>query len=206
VQAAKAAESKMAGNVPGFLKRLLGNLTRPQKDWRALLAEFVEYYNADYAFTPPDRRFSDGDCIMPDFSDPDEEVKKILFWIDTSGSIGDKELNVAYSEIVGAISQFHRLTGYVGFFDHAAYPVTPFEDVDDILKIKPQGGGGTCFEAPFKWVTDNMDPEDVAGIVIFTDGYCSWPNESIANGVPVLWLINNESEIPPWGQHGTFKV
>jgi len=207
VSAAKAAESKSAGNLPGFLKRLLNKLTKPQKDWRTLLAEFVEPEVDDYSFNPPDRRFSDCDFMLPDLNDQVQCVKKIVFWIDTSGSIGDKELAIAYSEIVGAIGQFQgKLSGFIGFFDHYAYPLKAFEDVDDVLGAKPEGGGGTSFHAPFEWVNDNLEEDDVAGIIVLTDGYASWPDEKIANNKPVLWLINNEDVEPPWGLHTTIKV
>jgi predicted metal-dependent peptidase len=207
VSAAKAAESKAAGNLPGFLKRLLNKLTKPQKDWRVLLAEFVEPETDDYSFNPPDRRFSDQDFMLPDLNDQVQCVKKIVFWIDTSGSIGDKELTVAYSEIVGAIGQFQgKLSGFIGFFDHAAYGLKPFEDVDDVLEAKPEGGGGTSFHAPFEWIKDNMEEDEIAGIIMLTDGYASWPDEKIANSKPVLWLINNEDVVPPWGLHTTIKV
>ena len=35
---------------------------------------------------------------------------------------------------------------------------------------------------------------------MLTDGYAPFPPESAANGVPVLWLINNEGVNPPWGK------
>lgn len=207
VSAAKAAESKSSGNMPGFLKRLLNKLTKPQKDWKQLLAEFVEVVNDDYSWAPPDKRFSDFDFFMPDLTDQTEFVKDIIFYIDTSGSIGDKELAAAFSEIVGAIEQFKgKLQGKVGFFDHAAYPLTDFDDVDSVLRIRPEGGGGTCFHAPFNYIKENVDEDKVAGIIILTDGYCSWPDEKIANGKPVLWLINNEQVTPPWGLHTTIKI
>ena len=207
VGAAKAAESKMAGNLPGFMKRLLGKLFKPQKDYRQLLAEFVEYVNDDYGFSPPDRRYSDHDFFMPALTDQTASVKNIICYVDTSGSIGDRELTVAYSEIVGAVEQFQgKLSGKLGFFDHIAYGLTDFEDVESVLAIKPEGGGGTCFHAPFDYITENVDEDEVAGIIIITDGYCDFPDEKIANGKPVLWLIVNEEVTPPWGIHAVLKV
>lgn len=208
VSAAQSAEGKSQGNVPAFLKRLIGNITKPQKNWRSLLAEFVQPEIDDYSFNPPDKRYTDYDFFLPDFNDEVEVVKKILFWVDTSGSIGDKELSVAYSEIVGAINQFQgKLSGYIGFFDHKAYPVTPFENIKDVLEIKPVGGGGTSFHAPFEYVKENFkNDDDIAGIIMLTDGYATWPKESIANGIPTLWLITNSQQVPPWGLHTTLKI
>ena len=36
-------------------------------------------------------------------------------------------------------------------------------------------------------------------IIILSDGYCDFPNEEDALGIPVLWVINNEEVNPPWG-------
>lgn len=207
ISAAKAAESKSAGNIPGFLKRLLGQLTKPQKNWKALLQEFVEPEVDDYSFNPPDRRFSDFDFFLPDFNDETQTVKNIVLWCDTSGSIGEKELTACYSEVVGAINQFAgKLQGKLGFFDHSAYGLTDFDDVNSVLAIRPKGGGGTCFSCPFEYINEHHNDDDIAGIIIFTDGYASFPNQSIANGVPVLWIVTNEDVTPPWGLHTTIKV
>lgn len=219
VAAAQAAQGKNAGNVPGFLQRLIGKITKPQKNWRSLLQEFVEPEINDYSFNPPDKRLSEVffgvdefgipiEVMLPDFNDEIEVVKKIIFWVDTSGSIGSKELNAAYSEIVGAINQFQgKLSGLVGFFDHSAYKPESFESVDDVLKIRPVGGGGTNFSAPFEYIKNNFkDMDEIAGIIMLTDGYASWPKESIANGIPTLWLITNEDQTPPWGLHTTLII
>lgn len=207
MSAAKAAEGKAAGNVPAFLQRLLNKLTRPQKDWRTLLNEFVQPEIDDYSWNPPDKRYSDSDFFLPDFNGEVETVKKILFFCDTSGSIGDKELNAAYSEAVGAIQQFNgKLSGWLGFFDHAVYGPWEFESVEDILAIRPVGGGGTSFDLPLKYVAEEMEDDEVAGIIMVTDGYASWPDEKITKGIPVLWLIVDTDVTPPWGLHATLKV
>ena len=207
IAAAKSAASKLAGSIPGFLKRLIGNLEKPQKDWRVLLAEFVQPEIDDYSFNPPDRRFSENECMLPDFNDTTDKVEDILFYIDTSGSIGDKELTVAYGEILGAINQFqNHLKGKLGFFDHIAYELHDFENVTDVLSIKPEGGGGTSFHAPFEYINEKCQDNMPVGIIILTDGYASFPEEKIANNIPVLWLIVNEEVIPPWGLHSTLKI
>ena len=208
VSAAQAAEGKGIGNVPGYLKRLINNIVKPQKNWKVLLQEFIQPEVDDYSFNPPDRRFGDYDFFLPDYNDTVDVVKDIVFMVDTSGSIGDHELTAAYSEIVGAINQFNgKLTGKLGFFDHTVYGLYDFEKVDDVLAIKPQGGGGTSFEAIFQFMRKEIEKNDnIAGIVILTDGYASWPEESEANGLPTLWLITNDIVVPPWGLHTTLKI
>jgi hypothetical protein len=45
-----------------------------------------------------------------------------------------------------------------------------------------------------------MEEEPPVSIVILTDGYAPIPDESRAGGIPVLWIINNDSVTPPWGK------
>ena len=51
----------------------------------------------------------------------------------------------------------------------------------------------------FEYVSKQQEIEEIAAIVILTDGYCSFPDESAANGIPVLWVINSDVTAP-WGQ------
>ena len=199
--------SDQRGLIPAFAKRLIEELRKPQTDWRSILNEFVQEEICDYSFSPPDRRFGDSDFFLPDFNEKDETVKNILFMIDTSGSMSDDMITAAYSEVKGAIDQFNgKLEGLLGFFDAAVIPPTPFSDEDEFMVIKPKGGGGTDFEVIFKYVDDHMTDEPPASIIILTDGYAPFPDEEKANGIPVLWLLNNKDVEPPWGKIARIEV
>ncbi len=199
--------SDQRGLIPAFAKRLIEELRKPQTDWRSILNEFVQEEICDYSFSPPDRRFGDSDFFLPDFNEKDETVKNILFMIDTSGSMSDDMITAAYSEVKGAIDQFNgKLEGLLGFFDAAVIPPTPFSDEDEFMVIKPKGGGGTDFEVIFKYVDDHMTDEPPASIIILTDGYAPFPDEEKSNGIPVLWLLNNENVEPQWGKIARIEV
>ena len=194
------------GMTPLCAQRMLDQLKKPQTDWRTILDNFIQEEICDYSFSPPDRRY-EGDFFLPDFNEKDEQVKNILFMMDTSGSISDEMMTAAYSEIKGAIDQFNgKLEGKLGFFDAAIYEPVPFDSVDELLKIRPVGGGGTDFGIIFKYVEQKMQDEPPASIIILTDGYAPFPPEEAANGIPVLWLINNENIKPPWGKVARIKV
>ena len=45
-----------------------------------------------------------------------------------------------------------------------------------------------------------MQEDPPVSIVIMTDGYAPMPEEKMANGIPVLWIITNEDITPPWGK------
>lgn len=199
--------SNQRGTLPKFAKRILEELTKPQTDWRQILCDFVQEEINDYSFSPPDRRFEDSPFFLPDFNEKDETVKDILFMIDTSGSMSDKMITAAYSEIKGALEQFNgKLRGWLGFFDAAIIEPQPFSDLEEFAVIKPAGGGGTDFRIIFEYVEQHMREEPPASIIILTDGYAPFPKEEVSKGIPVLWLLNNEDVKPPWGKVARIKV
>lgn len=199
--------SNSRGLMPLFADRLFKELKNPQTDWRSILNDFVQEEVTDYSFTPPDRRFGDSPFFLPDFNDKGDMVEDILFMIDTSGSMSDDMITAAYSEVKGAIDQFNgRLKGWLGFFDAAVVEPKLFESEEEFKVIKASGGGGTSFQVIFDYARTRMQEKPPASIIILTDGYAPFPKESAANGIPVLWLLNNEKVTPPWGKIARIKV
>ena len=206
LDACKAIEirdpSNECGTLPLAAERLLKELRSPKLDWRTILNDFIQEEIVDYSFMPPDRRFNESPFFLPDFNDTDITAKDILFMIDTSGSMSDKEITDAYSEVRGAIDQFNgKLMGWLGFFDAEIVEPQPFENIDELKIIKPKGGGGTSFHPIFNYIKKHMQDQLPASIIILTDGYVTdFPGEEASMGIPVLWLINNEDVTPPWGK------
>lgn len=194
---------KNAGTIPGGIRREIEKKKKPVLDWRKVLDEFVQEEITDYSFTPPDRRYADTDFFLPDFNEKDYTPKDILFMADTSGSVNREELSKVYAEISGAIEQFGgKLNGKLGFFDWKVVEPIPFESVEEIMSIVPYGGGGTNFHIIFDYIREHADEFLPAMLVIFTDGYASFPEPEAAMNIPVLWLISNNDVTPPWGKVG----
>lgn len=209
--ACEAMENREAamgrGLLPAFAQRLLKELRKPQTDWRTILNDFVQEEIADYSFSPPDRRFDDSPFFLPDFNEKYDMLEDILFMIDTSGSISDDMVVAAYSEVKGALDQFDgKLKGWLGFFDAAIIEPKPFESFGELKKIKPAGGGGTDFQIIFEYVSLHMSDHPPICIIILTDGGAPFPQEHLANKVPVLWLLNKENVTPPWGKVARISV
>ncbi len=199
--------SNTRGLMPRFAKRILEELKKPQTDWRVILNDFIQEEVVDYSFSPPDRRFDDNPFFLPDFNGKDDMVENILFMIDTSGSMSDKMITAAYSEIKGAIDQFDgKLSGWLGFFDAAIIEPKPFANEEEFKIIRPAGGGGTDFQTIFEYVHKHMSDKPPASIIILTDGFAPFPQEKLAGGIPVLWLLNNDTVNPPWGKVARIKV
>ena len=208
INAAESIKKRDEGcsSLPLGVERFIDELKKATIDWRMLLNDFISLEVGDYSFTPPDRRL-DGPFFMPDFNElveMEDDPKNILFMVDTSGSINNKQITQAYSEISGAIQQFTSLTGYLGFFDAVVYEPVEFSSVEDVLDIRPKGGGGTNFFKIFEYV-HKMEVKPKA-IIILTDGYATFPPEKARQGIPVIWVINNDSVTPPWGEVARMKV
>ncbi len=193
--------SNTRGRIPLFAERIFKELRKPQIDWRTILNDFIQEEVVDYSFSPPDRRFDESPFFLPEFNGKEDMVEDILFMIDTSGSMSDEMITAAYSEIKGAIDQFDgKLKGWLGFFDATIIEPKPFVNEKEFKAILPAGGGGTDFQIVFEYVHQHMSDKSPASIIILTDGYAPFPQEKLAFGVPVLWLLNNEHVDPPWGK------
>lgn len=204
VEFAFGTVKKSGGNGVGFesdyLNLQIAKLKKSQLDWRAILNDVLSEEVCDYSFSPVDKRFSESEFFLPDFNENDTVVKDVLFMVDTSASIDTTALTMAFSEIKGAIEQFKgRLCGKLGFFDWGVRKVIEFDSVTNLEKITPVGGGGTNFFSVFDYV-NNKGLEQISQLIILTDGEAPFPDESMAKGLPVLWLINNEEITPPWGK------
>lgn len=209
ISAAEVAEGKQPGSIPGYLKRLIGSIVKPQKNWRELLAEFIQHEINDYGFCPPDRRLYEvTDFFMPSFAEETDMVRDICFVIDTSGSINDHELTVFFSEIVGCIQQFNSLKGHLMFCDTEVAADYEIEDVSDVLKAKACGYGGTRMEAAIEYCIDKMQKGeyDVAGVVVLTDCWDSYNLKEDDVPFPTLWLSTTEKRGPSYGITTDFKV
>lgn len=195
------------GSIPEFAQRMMKELKNPQIDWRTILSNFIQEEITDYSFVPPDKRFSESEFFLPDYNEKDARVEDILFMIDTSGSMSDEMVNMAYSEVKGAIDQFNgKLVGWLGFFDAIVIDPIPFTNEEEFKHIKPSGWGGTCFDIIFRHVQDHMKDRLPVSIIILTDGYADFPAEEMAMGIPVLWLLNNNKVKPPWGKVARMNI
>lgn len=190
-----------------FVERVWQRVNSGKLNWKKLLSSFIQEEVCDYSFTPPDRRLQDSDFFLPDYTVLTERPKEVFFMVDTSDSIDDDMLSVVYSEIYNALTQFNGgLVGTLVFFDMRVYTPISFDDVGDLPRIKPRGGGGTDFNCIFNYARKNFTNDSPVDIVIFTDGQACFPDETAANNIPVLWLFSNRNVIPPWGKYAYVDI
>ena len=187
--------AKMAGTIgsgiPNGIRRYLDEVVHtPKTNWRQLLHDFIQYDKSDFDFTAPDRRFQ-GDYLLPSFHENvfGDSVKGLWLFVDASGSVSDKELNVLMKEIRSAYEQVENISGRISFFDTQISEPVAFESLEELDAVKPVGGGGTSFVNIFKYLHGLEEDQLPDIILIFTDGYAAFPEEDAAMDIPVVWLI-----------------
>lgn len=194
IQAALAAESRSAGNLPLLAKRALAEMRKSRMNWRRILYNFMRQEIFDYTFEQPDRRYNSLECVLPGWNDTRPHMR-IWVAVDASGSMSDRQIADVLSEIEEIIRIF-RLEMLVSYFD-----VTITEPVvlsgKNFAGIQPMGGGGTSFDCIFNLLTTMCPMPDI--LIIMSDGYTEFPDKKAARGIPVLWMINNMDVEIPWG-------
>lgn len=178
-QATVIARTTHPGHMPTGFDRELGTLTNPQLDWRSHLWRYLVQTPTD--FQGFDRRFIHQGLYLETLIG---ESVLVYVAIDTSGSIGQSDLQMFLSEVQGILNAYPHLRCELYYADAAAYG--PHELHSDHPIPPPQGGGGTSFVPFFDRVSDRWDQQTQAVCVYLTDGYGTFPDES---PLPTLWVV-----------------
>ncbi len=191
--AGAAQQAMQAGKLSGPLRRIIDHLLQPQLPWRMLLARYLNATaRSDYNYSRPSRR--EGEYIMPSLKSHELEVVVAL---DTSGSIGDKEMREFVSEVNALKGQVSArvtlITCDSGLAEDGPWEFQPWEEFD--LPREFAGGGTTDFRPVFEWVERENRRPDL--LVYFTDAVGSFPE--LEPAYPSLWLVKGKATVP-WGQ------
>lgn len=195
------AEQKVVGKGGGRMGRDLADLVEPKVDWRDVLREFVKATcNAKdtSSWRRVNRRYLSGDVYMPSLIG--ERVGHLVIGIDTSGSVGNKELGEFLSEVQSIAKDVHPDKVDLIYWDgevagHEEYSSSQVDSIID--STKPKGGGGTDPTCVMEYMKEKaIKPE---AIIMLTDGYIgNWGDEWNA---PILWtIVGNNRDYAPVGK------
>ena len=189
--------SEMQGNK----NRAVNEILEPKVNWREQLRDFVNATcrNKDRtSWKRPHKRFIGHDVYMP--STVGETIGKIVVGIDTSGSIGQKELNEFLTEVVAICDDVSPSSIELLYWDthvagHETYNQGDYSAL--VQSTKPAGGGGTTVGCVNQYIKDErIEPE---AIIILTDGYVE--NDFGGNwDYPTLWAITTKHITSPHGK------
>ena len=196
----QAAQSVGAGNVPGEIQRIVGQLTEPKMDWKALIRVSLESnMKIDFTFMTPNRKSQFNNVVLPAMAK--EHMIDVGIGIDVSGSIHDEDTQAFLSEVQGVMDQFGSYRIRVWCFDTQVSGFDEFthDDGRSISEFQMTGGGGTDFECNWSFMKDNdIEPDQ---FIMFTDGepWRSWGDPDYCD---TMFLIKNRYSKPeaPFGQ------
>jgi predicted metal-dependent peptidase len=191
VQAENAAKGR--GQLPAGLARTIDKVVRPPADWKAVLREFVSRCSkSDFSWTRPNRRFIAQGLYLPGMHS--ECLGEVLVLVDTSGSIGPRQLSAFANELDGILGSFECQVTVV-YHDTDPHKVTEHSSTDGPFTLEPVGGGGTSHE----WLNEWLDKHgsSPACCVALTDLDTAFGPDP---GIPVLWAVTGGSKNAPFGR------
>ena len=182
--------TRFAAQQPGMLAggwlRWAEAVLRPRLDWRTLLAAKIRSCAAsvsgaaDYSYTRPARRRVPR-VVLPAMRSP---IPRVAVIVDTSGSVADHLLTLAWTEVHGCLRQLgirrDMLTVYAADTRTRPLPGPPRR------QVSLPGGGGTDMAAAIGAVLAAQPTPDM--VVVITDGLTPWPPDKPRRDVIVALL------------------
>lgn len=176
----------ISGNMSGEIKELIKTKTIP---WKRKLAIFLSRYvnEPGGVYENTWSRRNRRSLPLPGIR---KKSKKLVLTVDTSGSVGDDDIQRFFGQIEKLIKDYSNLT--IIEWDTRIQQVYQYKK-GDWKKIKVHGRGGTSIQPLYDYIKTNLKTTSV--IVNFTDGYFDWNIDHY--GIPTIWaLVNNESTGP----------
>lgn len=180
-----------------YFNRVLDKVYKSTTNWKNILNDILSLNEKDYTFEKVEESY--GNILLPTFNKSDFHLENVWLVVDASGSMNDKDVSKAYSEIVKIIKSFDSVDLKVSFFSTF---VTKPKKVKSLKELKEtfnkiESSGGTSFSVIFDKL-NSLNKRPLA-IIIITDGYAPMPDKKRSKGIPVFWAINNDDITPPFG-------
>jgi len=189
----------LAGRMGGKMPRAIGELLEPKIDWREALRDFVASSmkgKDEFTWRRMNKRHMANDIYMPSMEN--ETIGEVIVAIDTSGSIGGKELTEFATELASICDLVSPDVVRIIWWDadvHGEQVFKPDQYQNIASLLKPLGGGGTEVSCVSKYI--NEKKLSAEAVIVFTDGYVEHDIEW--NIVPpTLWMItqNRSLDVP----------
>jgi len=191
----------LAGRLGIDLPRAISDLLDPVIDWKKELAEFVTSTckgKDEYTWRKFNRRVISNDIYLPTVEN--ETIGEVVVAIDTSGSIGQEQLNAFASELVSICEAVSPDAVRILWWDTKVHGEQLFTDNYDQIgsMLKPLGGGGTRVSSVAEYI--NKKKINAECCIVFTDGYLE--SDVVWNiSSPTLWMVTeNKNWTPPTGK------
>lgn len=182
-----------------LLRNLEKELKLGQVPWYVELRRYLTVKaQSNYSFSRPRRNMICHDLILPGEVKESSKLNCTIY-IDTSGSMGDKELQILFGEIKNLSNLIGKCT--LIFFHSEVYKVETIEAnlfFGDIRKTIDKlsaslQSGGTYLSKAFQYAIDYKISSDIS--IILTDGYLGENDEELSivrkTSLNSIWIIIN---------------
>jgi predicted metal-dependent peptidase len=153
----------------------------------------------EFTYSRLNRRRLVDELFLP--SPYSETVGRMVFAIDTSGSINNEQISRVAARISNLCELYPPESVVVLWWDTKVHAEQQFEQQDyaNIAKLlKPVGGGGTRVSCVSQYMNErNIDAD---GVIVFTDGHVEH-DVKWEVACPTLWLVTQSKAFtPPHGR------
>lgn len=181
------------GKLPAGIARMIDQALTAKVDWKTVLRDFISRHaKNEYRWVPGNRRYVWRGLYLPSLRG--EQLENVVLAIDTSGSIGQRDLDVFAGEISGIIEAgAGRLT--ILYHDCEVANVQTWEANDGPLVLEPKGGGGTSHICVSEYI--EKEGLETSCLVCLTDLFTQFPDHE--PDYPVLWASITKDAKVPWG-------
>jgi predicted metal-dependent peptidase len=186
--------SKNAGITPMGIERHIEGILHPKRSYYEILYRYiVNEIPYDYSYSYPSKKSHAIGVYLPHTK---KEHIEMVAVIDTSGSINAQtDLKQFLEGIVDITKSFQSVKMTILSCDTQVHSIHEIDNgsIDEIMKMKLKGGGGTKFTPAFKWINENKPTAKL--VIFFTDGFNA-DGKPNTYGLNVIWLLtkNGSSE------------
>ena len=186
---------KQCGNVSELFRDIKVAKKKSKIDYKKIISGFLSnsfLTNQNFSYSYMNKRF-------PGFPGSYEvEVPSLLFAIDTSGSIGEEDINQVFDQI----DTVYKLGCEIDILEVDCSINKEKYKYTGKRPSKMSGGGGTDFEPAIRYYNENCNK--YGAMIYLTDGYANVP--SIKPIRELLWiLISNTLKTPESMKQEGFK-
>jgi predicted metal-dependent peptidase len=181
----ESEQSGQWGSLPGSLVAQILATLRPRLDYQKMLRRFrtsILSSRRELTRMKPSRRY--GFVYM---GSRHRLRTRLLVAVDVSGSIGDEDLEKAFSVINRLFQYGVESIDVVQFDTQLTGPVTPFRKRRRTVHVT--GRGGTSFTPVLAYIDEHRAYD---GLIIVTDGAAPRPDPPKNQRTRVLWLFHHE--------------
>jgi len=207
----KQNTGSFGGEQGSWMERYVEDVLAPKINWRSLVKNKLTLATQKITtYSRPDKRFLSRGRILPGPRElENDQLDNVKVCIDTSGSISDKDLGIALAQIKQLL-RVYKAKAELMYWDTQVRVCEPFNNVQELLKIMPGGGGGTDVNCVFEQF-EGRDykigrKQKPSIIIIFTDGYFGPVEDKYRKYKDTIWVIHDNPHFePPFGVAAPFK-